>query len=234
MGVLPILDDGSLGGPSDVIVHADPAGCRKAHVHSVCIAPSGKHAIAADLGLDGLYVYRLDQDRGRSSHHALQRVALAENSGPRHLAFHPSGNFVYLISELASTATSFAWSAGHGRLSELQTISTLPPGFSGENATAEIQIHPSGRFVYGSNRGHDSIVQFSIDPNSGQLTPAGHFGSGGRTPRHFAVSPCGRFLIAANQDSDSVVVFTIDHASGALMATGRKANVPCPVCVKFI
>ncbi|MGH2367189.1 MAG: lactonase family protein, partial [Chloroflexota bacterium] len=154
-------------------------------------------------------------------------------AGPRHLAFHPSARFVYVLNEIASTLSAFAYDPEHGTLALLETVSTLPEGFSGKNSTAQIVVHPSGRFVYGSNRGHDSIAIFAIDEQTGQLTARGYESTRGQTPRNFNLDPTGTFLLAANQGSDTIVTFRIDATTGALTPTGQVTETPSPVCVVF-
>ena len=155
----------------------------------------------------------------------------ARGAGPRHFAFSPNGRFVYVINELNCTISVFSFDSSRGELEQVQNISTLPEGFSGENTAAEIQVHPSGRFVYGSNRGHDSIAVFAVDPNSGRLRGIGHQPTLGKMPRHFALDPSGRYLLAANQGSDSVVVFRVDPETGLLRPTGASVSIPMPVCI---
>ena len=154
--------------------------------------------------------------------------------GPRHFDFHPGGKWAYLINELGSMITVFEYDRESGSLSEFQVIGTLPTGFSGSNTTADIHVHPSGRFVYGSNRGHDSIAIFAVDEDSGRLTALGHRSTRGRTPRNFGIDPSGRFLIAANQGSDNIVSFHIDQDTGSLTPTGHELNIPMPVCIRFL
>ncbi|MFN2156109.1 MAG: lactonase family protein, partial [Anaerolineae bacterium] len=154
-------------------------------------------------------------------------------TGPRHLAFHPNGEFAYVIGELQSTVMAVRLDAGSGTLEQLQTISTLPEGTDVDNTCADVHISPSGRFLYGSNRGHDSIAAFRIDETTGRLSSIGHTSTQGKTPRNFGIDPSGRFLLAANQDSDSIVSFRIDGQSGELSPTGEVTSVPMPVCVLF-
>ena len=163
-------------------------------------------------------------------------ASVAPGAGPRHFAFHPSGRFAYVINEMGMTVTAFAYDAERGVLKELQSVPTLPAGREAGpgDSTAEVQVHPSGRFLYGSNRGHDSIAVFAIDPATGRLTAVEHHPSQGKTPRNFAVDPTGRWLLAANQDSDNVAIFQIDPQTGRLTATGQSVVVGKPVCVKFI
>ncbi len=203
------------------------------HAHSINLDPSNRFAYAADLGIDRVLVYRFDPASGLLDPTPADG-AVAPGAGPRHLAFHPSGRWAYVINELHSTVTAFERDAADGTLRELQTISTLPDGFEGNNSTAEIRVHPSGRFLYGSNRGHDSIAVFAIDPARGTLTPVEHEPTQGRTPRNFNIDPTGSFVLAANQRTDSIVVFRIDPTSGALEPTGHQVRVPTPVCVRFL
>ena len=158
-------------------------------------------------------------------------MSLPPGSGPRHLAFHPSVPVVYVINELASTISTCAWDEVEGTLRVLSTIPTLPDGFDGRNSCAEVRVAPSGRYVYGSNRGHDSIAIFAVDPANGTLSPKGHASTGGENPRNFTIDPSGTLLLVANQDSDTIVAFRIDPDTGALHATGQVTSVPSPVCV---
>src|SRR5262249_9666683 len=162
---------------------------------------------AADLGLDKVLVYKLGA-KGALTPNDPPAATLPPGSGPRHLAFSPNGHFVYLADEMKSNLTVFSWDATHGTLKELQTISILPADYTGTgNSAAEVQVHPSGKFVYASNRGHDSIAIFSADPQTGKLTLVGHQPTEGKTPRNFGIDPTGSYLLAANQQSDSVVAF---------------------------
>jgi 6-phosphogluconolactonase len=237
IAVLPLREDGVLGEASAFVQHTgssvNPQRQREAHAHSVNFDPSGRFLFAADLGTDQIMIYRFDEAHGTLEPNDPASVQLAPGAGPRHFALHPSGKFAYVINELDNTITAFAFDPATGRLDAVHSVSTLPEEFTGESYTAEIKVHPSGRFVYGSNRGHDSIAIFAVDPASGVLTPAGWASTQGKAPRHFNMEPAGQFLIAANQDSDSLVVFRIDPASGALNATGQAVIVPTPVCVVF-
>jgi len=161
-------------------------------------------------------------------------ATIKAGSGPRHLAFHPDGGFVYLINEMAATITTFAYDPNKPALNELQTISMLPEKFEGFKSGAEIQVHPSGKFVYGSNRGHNSIAVFSVDEKSGKLTFVEHQSTRGKTPRHFAIDPTGKWLLAENQDSDNIMIFRINQETGKLSATGEKVEVGSPVCIQFV
>jgi len=178
-------------------------------------------------------VYTLDPERGRIVPHGVPWLAVRPGAGPRHLVFHPSGRFAYLINELDSTILALSYDGGEGTFKEQQVVPTLPEGFSGESACADVQVAPSGAFLYASNRGHDSIVIYRVDQQTGALTCVGHSPTGGKTPRHFGIDPTGRYLLAANQDSDTIVTFRIDQQTGSLLPTGHVTPVPTPVCVKF-
>jgi 6-phosphogluconolactonase len=204
------------------------------HAHSVNFSPDDRFLLSCDLGVDKVFVYRHDPRTGTIAAHSTPFVALEPGSGPRHLALHPSGRYAYVIAELSNSIAAFAWSPSAGTLRQMQTISTLPFGYTAPSSTAEIVVHPSGRFVYGSNRGHDSIASFSVDAKTGRLTLLGHTPTGGKAPRSFAVDPNGRWLIAANQLSDTLVSFAIDQHTGALTPTGATATLPRPVCVAFV
>lgn len=234
---IPIEADGRVGEPSAFVQHAKPAGAKGSdpkrqdspHAHSVNFSPDGKFAIVADLGRDEVISYRVD---GGGLEKA-EVANIAPGSGPRHFAFHPSGKSAYVINELKSTVTVFDYDAHSGSLKETQTISTLPPGFAGTSYTAEVQVHPSGRFLYGSNRGHNSITTFAIG-GGGRLRFVGTESTKGNWPRNFGIDPTGEFLIAANQNSNSIVVFRIDGKTGKLTALGEPIEVGSPVCVKFL
>ncbi len=176
-------------------------------------------------------IYRLNAAEGTFTPHQPAFVETVRGAGPRHLAFHPNGRFVYVINELNCTISVFRYDSTRGSLESVQNISTLPGDFSGENTTAEVQVHPSGRFLYGSNRGHDSIAIFAVDAETGRLRSLGHQSTLGKTPRHFALDPSGRYLLAANQDSGNVVVFRVDPKTGLLQPTGASVAIPMPVCV---
>lgn len=234
---LPIRPDGRLGEATSAIQHegssVDPRRQQGPHAHSINVDAAGRFAFVADLGLDKVLVYRLDAAAGKLTPNEPPGTRLPPGSGPRHFAFHPTGRFAYVINELSSTVTAFEYDARRGTLGTLQTVSTLPEGFDGRNSTAEVQVHRSGRFLYGSNRGHDSIACFTIDAATGKLTAIDYESTQGRTPRNFGIDPTGRYLLAANQSTDNVVVFRIDHQTGQLRPTGQPLAVPTPVCVKM-
>ena len=236
--VLPVADDGSLGAASDFIQHQgsgiDPVRQKGPHAHAVTLDSSNRFVFIPDLGLDKLMAYRFDSHRGMLESNAVPWIKMKPGAGPRHVCLHPSGRFAYLVNELDSTVAALSYDERTGVFEYLQSISTLPEGFSGDSTCAEIQVSSSGMFVYASNRGHDSIVVYRIDLATGTLSCVGHESTGGKTPRSFGIDPSGRFLLVANQDSDSVVTFLVDGKTGALQPAGHVERVPTPVCVKFI
>jgi 6-phosphogluconolactonase (cycloisomerase 2 family) len=233
---LPIREDGSLGEASSFIQHqgasVNPRRQKSPHAHAVNLSPDNRLVLVADLGIDQVRIYRLDAERGILTPNDPSFVALPAGSGPRHLDFSPDGTRVFVLNELLCTMASFDYEAARGVLTPVDSQSTLPAGFSRPNTTAEVQVHPNGRFVYGSNRGHDSIASFAIEPD-GRLRALGQTPTGGRHPRNFCIDPTGRWLWAANRDTDNVVIFRVDPASGALHAVGRELEVASPVCVVF-
>jgi 6-phosphogluconolactonase (cycloisomerase 2 family) len=237
VSVLPVEADGRLGPPTHVLHHEGPTGPNRArqempHPHMVAFDPAGTFVLVNDLGLDRTFVYRLEDGQLVANEPPFGQAR--PGAGPRHLAFHPSGQFVYVINELDSTLAAFAWDPRRGALDEVHHASTLPDGYIGENTTAQVVVHPSGDFVYGSNRGHDSIAIFEVDQTTGRLTPRGHESTQGRTPRNFNLDRGGRFLVAANQDGDTLVIFRVDAGSGALVPTGQVVAVGSPSCVVFL
>jgi 6-phosphogluconolactonase len=237
-GVLRIEDDGRLGERSAFAQHkgkgTDPGRQEGPHAHSVNLDAANRFAFVADLGLDQVFVYRFNADKGTLEKNDPPSTAMKDKSGPRHFAFHPSGRYAYVINEMASTVTAMKYDADKGTLTPMQTITTLPRDYHKPSSTAEVQVHPSGKFLYGSNRGHNSIAVFTIDEKTGKLTAAGHQAEGIKIPRNFGIDPSGAFMLVANQDGDSVLVFRIDAKTGALQATGEKVEVGKPVCVKFV
>jgi 6-phosphogluconolactonase len=235
VAVLPIAPDGTLGPASALVRHEGgataPGRDPGPHAHSLQLDEAGRFAVVADLGRDELLVYRFDPDRGTLARHEPGGVAMAPGAGPRHFVFHPDGRHGYVVNELDSTVTLLAYEPATGRLTAQQTLTTLPAGVAGSNAAAEIAVSPDGRFLYASNRGHDSLAIYAIAPGSRTLAPVGHQPTFGRTPRHFAIDPSGRHLVVANQDSDSVVLFAIDRESGRLAALGSPLTVSRPFCV---
>lgn len=237
VAVLPIDESGQLSEPSFIDQHQGTGHDRRRqdgpHAHNIQLDPAGKYVLTTDLGLDKIFVYRLDPANGTLTPNDPPFGQAEPGAGPRHFAFAPNGRFVYVINELASTVAAYAYDPQRGSLTQIQSLSTLPADFKGNNTTAEVQVHPSGKFLYGSNRGHDSIAVFTIDESTGKLTPAGHVSTQGKTPRNFGIDPTGTFLIAANQATDNLVVFRIDPKTGGLTPTGNTASVGSPVCVKF-
>ena len=233
----PINADGSLGQMSDFVQHVgssiNPQRQQEPHAHSFTIDQGNRYAYACDLGKDQVIIYGLDLANGKFQVNEPAYAETPKGAGPRHFAFHPNGALAYVINELDSTVTVFTCDAISGALTPVQTLSTLPAGFDGRSHCADIHVHPTGKFVYGSNRGHDSIAIFTVDQTSGQLTAAGHESTGGTVPRNFAIDPTGTFLLAANQNTDNVVVFRIDQATGQLTPTGHELAVPTPVCLQF-
>ena len=237
--VAPINDDGSLDALSCFIQHegssVNPDRQEQAHAHSINLDAQNRFAYVPDLGQDKVVIYRLDLDRGELVANDLSHVVSEPGAGPRHFDFNPDGTCAYVINELGCTITGYDYDSENGALTPFQTVGTLPvAGFGRHNTTADIHVHPSGRFVYGSNRGHDSIAIFSVDEDTGRLTATGHQSTQGWTPRNFAIDPSGEFLLAANQDSDTIVSFRIAGESGALEPTGSVTEIPMPVCLRFL
>ena len=232
------VTDGLLGVASDTAQHvgSGPNERRQKgpHAHSVNLGPDGRFLYAADLGIDQIKIYDLKANPGQLTPADPPFAETAPGAGPRHFTFHPNGQFAYVINELNSTITGFQVDASTGALSEIETVSTLPKDFSGDNTCADIHITPDGRFLYGSNRGHDSLAMYRINPSTGELALIGFHSVLGKTPRNFAIDPSGRFLLAANQNSDDVVVFKINKSTGELNDTGYRAEVSMPVCIKFV
>lgn len=229
--------DGRLGAASkDQHLGKGPNAQRQeaAHAHSVDFVADGRLLLSCDLGNDRVYVYRHDPRAGTIAAHKPAFVGLEPGAGPRHLAVHPSGRYVYVLTELSSHVAMFAWNPSAGTLVQRQSVSTVPLGTPSSNSTAEIVVHPNGRFVYASNRGHDSIAVFSVDARAGRLTLLANTPTGGNVPRNFAVDPSGRWILAANQRSNSIVTFAIDPSKGTLTPNGATLAVPRPVCVAFV
>ncbi len=238
VAVLPLQADGRLAEASARVQHhgagADPKRQQGPHAHSINLDAANRFAVVADLGLDKVFLYRFDPSKDALLANEPPFVSTRPGAGPRHFAFHPDGLHAYVINETNSTLTAFRYDAETGALKDLQTISTLPTGFTGSSYCAEVVVHPSGRFLYGSNRGHDSIVIFAIDPETGKLRLVGHQGGPIKIPRNFAIDPTGNYLLVANQSSNNLVVFRIDLKTGALTQTGAPVEVPAPVCVRMI
>ena len=236
ISVFPIKSDGSLGVATDMVQHHGSSVNKERqegpHAHCIELDNSNRYAFAVDLGLDKVMIYKFDAKNGKLAPNT--EVELKPGDGPRHLTFHPNGRYAYVISELKNTVTAFTYTKATGTLKETQTVSTLPKDFSGANTTAELSVSPSGRFLYGSNRGHDSIVGFEIDQSTGKLTFIEYAPTQGKTPRHFTIDPTGTFLLVANKDSDTIVSLRINPATGRLDSTGHVAQVPTPVCLVLV
>lgn len=238
VAVFPVKADGGLGEAVSVQQHSG-SGPHKdrqeaAHAHSVVLDRDNKYAFVCDLGIDRVMIYEFDRQTGELRPNPSQAFHATEpGAGPRHFKFHPNGRFAFLVNELNMTVSSLAYDAAAGSLKLVDTISTLPRDFKGENTCADLHVSPDGRFVYASNRGHDSIAVFSFDEASGRLGLVEFASTGGRSPRNFGIDPSGRFLLAANQRSNSIVTFSIDPASGRLKPSGKPTNTPTPACVLF-
>jgi 6-phosphogluconolactonase len=232
----PVHADGSLGEAAATVQHAGSSVNRQRqsgpHAHSVVTSPDGHFLLSADLGLDEVLVYRIGAT-GSLTPNDPPFAKVPPGSGPRHIAFSHDGKFVYVASEMIPGVTVFQYDAKRGSLKSIQTITSLPAGYTERDSGAEIAVSPNGLFVYASNRGANSIAAFAVDRKTGQLTPAGLFPSGGKTPRNFAIDPTGQWLFSAHQDSDSIVKFRIDPKSGALTQAGDTLEVGAPVCIVF-
>ena len=235
----PVKKDGGLGEAVSVAQHTGPTGPDRvrqeaSHPHSVIMSPDNRFAVSADLGLDRLVVHRFDAKSGALTPNDAPAAAVPPGAGPRHPAFTSNGKFAYSMNELQSTVSVFSYNASTGAMNPVQTITTLPKDFEGEKSGAEIKVSPSGKFLYTSNRGHDSIAVFSIDPANGSLTPLEYVPTNGKTPRNFALDPTGSYLIVANQDSNNLVVFRVDRETGRLTPTGQVLEATAPTCVTFV
>jgi 6-phosphogluconolactonase len=238
IAVFPVLEDGKLGEASVFLQHTghgtNPTRQEKAHAHSIDLSPDNRFAMVDDLGLDELLVYKFDSGNGSLTPNNPPFAKLDPGAGPRHFALSPSGKYAYVVAEMHSTVTVFSNDEKTGTLAPVQTVSALPKDFTGQNDDAEIQMHPSGKFLYASNRGSDTITEFAIDPGKGTLTPVAYTPTQGKIPRSFEIDPTGKFLFAANQKSDNIVVFRVEAKTGRLTPTGQVLDVGSPVCVKFL
>ena len=234
----PVREDGQLGEATSNIQHqgssVDQNRQQGPHAHSITLDPANRFAFAADLGTDQVLVYQVDPAGAALAANDPPYAQVAAGQGPRHFGFHPNGRYAYLINEMGNTFTALTYDADRGALDEIHTLSTLPDDFSDTSHCADVHVHPSGKFVYGSNRGHDSIAIAAIDQDTGGLSIVGYQPTGGENPRNFALDPTGTFLFAANQDTDDIFTFRIDQQTGALEPTGQKTEVPTPVCLKMI
>jgi len=233
----PILQDGSLGEVAEVIAHkgssVHPSRQQVPHLHSVIPSPNGKYIYASDLGTDDIAISKVQKEGSGLEIAGMAHTDVAPGAGPRHFVFHPKGKYAYSIEELTSTITLYEVNKRNGGLTAVQTISTLPEGQEvGDNTTADIHISPDGMFVYGSNRGHDSIAIFAVNKKDGTLSLIGHESSGGVRPRNFCIDKAGKFVFVANRESDNVVVFSRDEKTGKLTPTGQEINIPAAVCIQ--
>ena len=238
LALMPILADGRLGEVTGFAQHHGIGPKPRAegpHAHGAAFSPDNRFALVADRGLDQVLIYRYDRSKGTLTPNDPPLFDATPGAGPRHLAFHPSGRILYELNEPGSTVTVLAYGAAGGTMSRLQEITTLPPGFTGTSATAQLQIDRAGKFLYASNRGADNIAVFAIDPAKGTLTLVEHVSTQGKTPRDFSLDPTGGYLFAANQNSDNIVLFRVDAKTGRLTPTGTVLeHVPEPTCVVFV
>ena len=230
--------DGRIGDRTAYHQHAgssaDASRQQGPHAHSVNFDRENRHVIVADLGLDQVLVYKFNASTGALTPNTPPYAKVKPGSGPRHFSFHPSGKYAYVINEMACTVTAFTWNAKSGVLNEIETVTTLNEPLKKGYSTAEVVAHPNGRFLYGSNRGHNTIAVFQIDGATGKLTKVENKSTQGEVPRNFAIDPTGQFLIAANQNSNTIVLFRINQTSGALEQAGAPLAAPAPVCVRFL
>jgi len=239
VSLFPLRDDGTLQPESDTVQHQgngpNDARQKGPHAHCSAIDPTNRWVLVADLGLDRVKVYSLDAKNQKLKEGPFPELVLPPGSGPRHIAFHPSGKFVYVINELGMTLTAASWDAEQGKLEKISDGSTVPEGKPTEGgSTAEVVVHPNGKFVYGSNRGHNTIALFTVLQNNGAAKRIENFDTLGKTPRNFRIDPKGQYLLAENQDSDTVYSFKIDSATGFLKPTGHSIRAEKPACIKFL
>ncbi len=235
---LPVKEDGSLSESASFEQHSgssiDPQRQKGPNAHSIVISPDNRFALAADLGIDKILIYQLDAAKAKLTPNEAQPfVKMQPGSGPRHISFHPNGRHVYVINELANTVTCFDYAASSGMLTERQTIATLPTGFTGTSYTADLKITPDGKYLYGTNRGHDSIASYRIGED-GSLTLLSIDPSLGKGPQNILITPDGQWLISANMPGNSVVVFRIDATNGKIAATGTPIEMPMPSCIRWV
>jgi len=238
VAVFALRPDGAIGDWTAFAQHTgssvNPQRQTHPYAHSIIVDPTNRFALVADLGVDKLYVYRFDEKTGALTPNDPSFANIAPGSGPRHVKFHPNDRWVFLLNEIACTIVVFGWDSAKGTLTERQTISTLPADFKPENTCAEIEVHPNGRFLYATNRGHDSLAVFAIDPTNGQLTFVEHASSRGKWPRNFAFDPTGNWIVCTNHNSDNAVVFRVDADTGHLTPVGKPVAVPSPFCERFL
>jgi 6-phosphogluconolactonase len=238
VAVIPVAADGRLSPATTAIQHTGksihPERQSGPHAHCVTLDRANHFAFICDLGLDRIMSYRFDAATGMLTANDPPFAAVKPGSGPRHMSFRPDERFAYVISELGSTVTVFSYDSAAGKLTEIQTVSSLPQYYEGPNAGAEIAVHPSGRWVYASNRGNDTVILFNVDSEKGTLTYVEEQGTGGKTPRHFAIEPSAKHLAIANQDTDQLLACRIDPGNGRLKPSGIFTECPSPTCVKFL
>jgi len=238
VAVMPVLNGGNLGENVEFVQHKgqsiNPDRQSAPHPHSIIASPDNQYIFVPDLGLDKILIYKFDQEKGTLRLNNIPHVSLKSGAGPRHFTFHPNGKFAYVINELDSTITAFLYKSTKGELKEIQTVSTLPEDYAGINYCADIHIHPAGKFLYGSNRGHNSIAIFTINHETGIFTKTGHEPTQGDFPRNFAIESAGKFLLVANQRSNNIVSFQIKDKTGELIPTGYMIGISKPVCIKFL
>jgi 6-phosphogluconolactonase len=238
IAVFPVQKDGRLGGAAAFIQHTGHGTNLQRqegpHAHSIDLSPDNRFAIVDDLGLDETLVYKFDQSKGSLTLQQDAGVKADAGAGPRHFTFAPDGRFAYVLNEMGSTVSVLSYQASDGVLKRLQTISTLPKDFKGHNDAAEIQVHPSGKFLYASNRGHDSIAVFAVDPDTGTLSLVEYVSTKGSSPRNFTIDPTGSLVFVGNEKSDNIAVFRINAATGRLTPTDTILDIPQPVCIRFV
>ena len=238
VAVLPIRSDGSLGEHTSFVQHngssVDKGRQEGPHAHSINVSPDNRFAVVADLGLDQILVYRFDAGAGKLTPNDPPFAKVAPGAGPRHFTFHPNGKFGYVINEMGSTVTAYSYDAKRGAFTEVQTISSLPADFKGTNYDSEVITDRAGRFLYGSNRGHDSIALFSIDSAKGTLRFVETVSSQGKFPRNFNLDPTGGWMLVGNQNTDNVAVYKVDRKTGRIAPTGQQIQAPAPICIKFV
>jgi 6-phosphogluconolactonase len=236
--VFALRPDGSIGRRTAFIQHIgaspDPHDPRHAHAHSIRFDPSHRFVLLADLGLDKIFVYRLNPKTGALTPSDPPFASVAPGSGPRHTAFDPRGRYVYAINQTANSIVRFGWNSDRGVLTQFESVSTLPEGFKGKNMGSEILMHPSGNFLYATNRGDNSVAMFSVQTDTGRLTLIQHISTQGKTPRNAEFDPTGKWLLVSNQDSNNAVVFRIDQSTGELIQNGDPVSVPAPFCERFL
>jgi len=236
--VYALKPDFSIGERTALVQHTgssvNPQRQKHAYPHSIRIDPANRFVLVPDLGLDKLFVYRFNERDGTVVPNDPPFAKVAPGSGPRHMVFHPNGRWVYLVNEMGSTVILFDWDSARGALTELQTVSTLPADFKETNNCAEIDVHPNGKFLYASNRGHDSLAVFAIDAGTGRLTLVERVPTQGKLPRNFAFDPTAHWLVVTNHGSDNAMVFRVDESTGKLTPKGEPVSVPSPFCERFL